>query len=81
MERRDRSNTQGSEGDPLQDEVTKEDELKEMRRLAEKGNLDESMRRKETYLDDAPPVTGKSGGFKKRKSAKGAKKSLVEDGE
>ena len=52
-----------------------------MRRLAEKGNLDESMRRKETYIDDQPPVTGKSGGFKKRKSTKGTKKSLVEDGE
>ena len=81
LEKRDRSNTQGSEGDPLQDEVNKEDELKEMRRLAEKGNLDENMRRKETYIDDQPPVTGKSGGFKKRKSAKGTKKSLVEDGE
>ena len=80
LEKRDRSNTQGSEGDPVVDEVNKEDELKKMRLQAEKGKLDEMVRRKETYDDEPLPSTGKSGGFKKRK-VKGNKKSLVEDGE
>ena len=53
-----------------------------MRRQAEKGNLDENLRKKETYVDEQATGTGRSGGgFKKRRAAKGNKRSLVDDGE
>ena len=48
--------------------------------MAEKGNLDEHVRIKETYNDDVV-VPGKSGGFKKRKTMKKNKQTLVQDDE
>ena len=51
QERRDRSDTLGSAGDDESEGVNKEDELKQMRKMAEKGNLDEDVRKKETYID------------------------------
>ena len=60
--------------------VSKEDELKKMRKMAEKGNLDEGRREKETYIDQLDIKVKSGTGFAKRKVAnKKVKQSLVDD--
>ena len=39
------------QGETVDLKVSKEDEVKKMRKMAEKGDLDEGRREKETYID------------------------------
>ena len=61
-------------------QVSREDELKKMRKKAEKGDLDEMKREKETYIDEQDIKPRGNVGFSKRKfPKKKIKQSLVDD--